>query len=152
MQPPGLAPRVSTRAVAVVSALTALVALAAAASNVRDYARYAWGFAREPQPLVRSEDVDPLAYFVPTAALVGARATIPPGATYAIVSAKPPTVADPNLVRIVFRAWLLPRRYVDRPADADWVIGYRVPSETLGVPVTDETGVAPSIQVVRVRR
>jgi hypothetical protein len=104
-----------------------------------------------PPRLVRDADIDSFASFGPTGALVTAGRTIPRNATYSIVVGRnPPTTEDPRLVKTILRLWLLPRIYIAKPADAQWVIAYHHSSETLGIRYTDETGLATGVNVVRV--
>jgi hypothetical protein len=132
--------------------LVAAAALAGAASQVAFFGRIGWQMHERPARLVRNADIDALQYFAPTASLAAARQLIPPGATYAIAVGDQPPVADPELIRIVFRFWLLPRAYTERLPDADWVVAFHRSSESLGVPVAQEIGVAPDVNVVRVKR
>jgi hypothetical protein len=64
----------------------------------------------------------------------------------------PRSVEDPGIVKVLFRFWLLPLRYVLKIADAQWVIAYQRPSESLGVQYTQEIGLGPDINVVKVKR
>ena len=48
--------------------------------------------------------------------------------------------------------FLLPRGWTDDYTRADWVIAWGQSSETLGVPIAREYGVAPSVNLVEVRR
>jgi hypothetical protein len=138
--------------VLVVAAVLAGAELVAAAAVVADYARQGKRSFDSPNALVRDADLDPLALYVPTEALVRAREHIPRDATYAVVIGNDPPVADPAGVRSAFRFWLPPRRYTDRIDDADWVIAYHHSSETLGVEYSRELGLSPSANVVQVRR
>lgn len=110
-----------------------------------------WRVHHRPLQLSRNDDLDPLAYFLPTAALVGAQRLIPPDATYTVAFGDEPN-SDLALPLIVFKMWLVPRRYTELPADAEWVIAYHRSSESLGVPYRSEIGVAPNINVVKVQR
>jgi hypothetical protein len=138
--------------VRVLAVLVAAAALAGAASQVVFFGRIGWQMHERPARLVRNADIDALQYFAPTASLAAARALIPPGATYAIAVGDQPPVADPELIRIVFRFWLLPRTSTEHLSDAQWVVAFHRSSESLGVPVAQEIGVAPDVNVVRVRR
>ncbi len=104
-----------------------------------------------PPRVVRDADIDSFAFFGPTGSFVRAGQVIPRNATYSIVVGQdPPTSEDPHLIKTILRLWLLPRTYVSKPGDAQWVIAYHKSSEDLGVPYTDETGLSPSVNVVRV--
>jgi hypothetical protein len=134
------------------AALIAGVELSVAATTIGDYARLGYRSATTPNPLVREADLDPLASFVPTDALVRAAAAIPAGATYTVVVGDDPPVERPAEVRVAFRFWLQPRRFTRGVEGAEWVIAYHRSSERLGVRYSSETGLAPGVNVVRVRR
>jgi hypothetical protein len=138
--------------VAAVAAVLAAVQLAAAAAAIGDYARVGKRSLDRPNALVRDADLDPLAFYVPTQALVRARETIPAGATYAIVVGSDPPVAAPGDVVTAFRFWLQPRRFTSRLSEAEWVIAYHHSSETLGVEFSRELGLSPDVNAVEVRR
>jgi hypothetical protein len=57
----------------------------------------------------------------------------------------PPT----KIVDDIFKLWLVPRRYVSRLADADWAITYNEASEGLGVGYTQELGLGPGVNAVK---
>jgi hypothetical protein len=142
-----------TRTAVLVAAVAVVAAeLVAAALVIGDYARFGWRAAQAPNPIVRDADLDPLAQFVPTAALVRAAQTIPREATYTVVVGQDPPVELPGDVDAAFRFWLPPRRYTPHAADADWIVAYHVSSEDLGVPVGREIGLAPAINAVEVKR
>jgi hypothetical protein len=141
-----------TQALVGLGAVIVAVELAASASQSEWFAKIGWRFHGRPQQLARDNDLDPLAYFAPTAALTGARQLIPPRARYAVVVGNDPPVPDPALIRIVFDMWLVPRAYTNVPAEAQWIIAYHHSSESIGVPYESETGVAPDVNVLEVRR
>jgi hypothetical protein len=141
-----------TRVLIGLAVLVVVIDLSVAAVQAGRFVGIGWRLHDRPSQLPRDNDLDPLAYFLPTAALAGARRVIPSGATYAIVVGDNPPVGDPELIRIVFRMWLVPRSYTDDPADAQWVIAYHESSEDVGVPYVSETGVAPAVNVLKVRR
>ena len=136
----------------VVAAAAVVAELAAALGVIGDYARFGWRAASAPNPLVRDADLDPLAQYAPTAALVRAAQTIPPGSTYAIVVGDDPPVELPGDIRSAFRFWLAGRRYTTDVHDADWVVAYHRSSEHLGVRVGREIGLVPAVNVVEVKR
>jgi hypothetical protein len=144
--------RATRSLVLVVAAVIVTAELWAAVTNVRPYARIGYRNLATPNPLVRDADLDPLASFTSTGALVRATQAIPRDATYAIVFGNDPPVANPAEARVAFRFWLQPRRYVRRAADADWVIAYHRSSETLGVRYSREVGLTPGVNVVEVTR
>jgi len=129
-----------------------VIDLSVAAVQASRYVQIGWRLHERPSQLPRDNDLDPLAYFLPTAALAGARRIIPPGASYAIVVGDDPPVVDPELIRIVFRMWLVPRAYTSDLAQAEWIIAYHLSSEAIGVPYVSETGVAPAVNVLEVGR
>jgi hypothetical protein len=135
-----------------VAAVLVAFELVAAAVVIGDYARIGKYSFESPNPLVRDADLDPLALYVPTEALVRARETIPAGATYAVVVGNDPPVAAPGDVVTAFRFWLPPRRYTSRLSEAEWVIAYHHSSETLGVDVSRELGLSPGVNAVELRR
>jgi hypothetical protein len=142
--------RVARPALLGVAAVVVVVQLWAATANLRQFARIGWDNARAPNPLVRDADLDPLAAFASTQALLRAGQTIPRDASYAIVVGKP--VTDPGELKAAFRFWLEPRPYVADPAKADWVIAYRISSESTGVQYSREVGLAPDVNAVEVKR
>lgn len=142
----------STRGLLLFAAVIVTVELVLAASQVAPLARIGWANYEKPTRLVRDADLDPFSSFGPTAIVAAAQQKIPRNATYAIVVGKTPRGADPELVTDVLRFWLLPRRYTTKPADAQWVIAYNHPSETLGVAYTEELGLGLDVNVVKVRR
>jgi hypothetical protein len=141
---------VRTPPLLVVAVAVTAVALLASISQAVFFGKVGWRMYERPARLVRNADIDTLMYFAPTAALARARELIPPGATYAISVGQTPPVADPELIRIVFRFWLLPRTYTEQTADAQWVIAYHRASESLGVKVANEDGIAPFVNLVQV--
>ena len=137
-------------AVLLVAAAAALVEIWVAVVPTVDVARIGYRSLQTPTPLVRDADIDPLALYVPkTSALVHARETIPPDATYTVVVSN--SIRDPGIVTVIFRLWLMPRRYVRTLAGAQWVIAYERSSESLGVPYTQEIGLAPDVNAVKVK-
>lgn len=139
----------TTRVLVGFAGVVAVVCIAASVVQAGRFAQIAWRLHDRPEQPARVNDIDPLAYFASTAALAGARQVIPPDATYAIVVGKVP---DPELIRIVFRLWLVPRHFTAEPRDADWVVVYNAPSEGVGVPYSREIGVAANVNVLEVRR
>lgn len=140
----------SRRALTVFAAVVVAVDLVAAVSQTPILARIGYENAKGPYRLVRNADLDPFASFAPTGALVAARETIPRDATYAIVVGDGPPRVAPELVRQIFQFWLLPRTYTSRTGDADWVIVYQRPSETAGVRYTQEVGLGPGVNALKV--
>src|SRR4051794_30060202 len=83
------------------AALVVVIDLSVAAVQAARFVGIGWRLHERPSQLPRDDDLDPLAYFLPTAALSGARRVIPPGASYAIVVGDDPPVGDSELIRIV---------------------------------------------------
>ena len=112
-----------------------------------------------PAPRIADADLDPLAYFGSTRAFSGARAVIPPGQSYTLVTGqtKPPfaslpgpaTKIDPATLRLAFALWLIPRPYVPL-SKAQWVIAYDVPPGSLGVRASDTVNLGPDATVIKV--
>jgi hypothetical protein len=108
---------------------------------------------------VADSDLDPMTYFASTRALSGARAVMPPGATYnvAIGTTRPPFSAlpGPNVdlgaagALLAFKLWLLPRKYVPL-SRAQWVLAYDVPTDDLGVKIEEEVDLGPDVTLVKV--
>jgi hypothetical protein len=142
--------RPGRRGLLIIAAIVVAIEVVAAAGQTAIFVRIGYGNSTKPYRLVRDADLDPLASFAPTAALVAAQQAIPPDATYSIVVGKNPPVADPRLIRLIYQFWLLPRRYVARPSAAQWVIAYHRPSESLGLHYTREVGLAPFVNAVKV--
>jgi hypothetical protein len=134
-----------------VAGLAAVVEIGAAVGPTDTVARIGYRSFRTPTPLVRDADIDPLAVYIPkTSALVRAREAIPRDATFAVVLGD--SVSEPGIVKLIFRLWLLPRQYVRTPEAAGWVIAYERSSESLAVPYTEEIGLAPDVNVVKVKK
>jgi hypothetical protein len=144
--------RPGRRGLLIIAAIVVAIEVVAAAGQTAIFARVGYESSTKPFRLVRDADLDPLASFAPNAGLVAALETIPPDATYSIVVGKTPPVADPQLIRLIYQFWLLPRRYTSRPGAARWVIAYHRPSESLGVRYTREVGLAPFVNAVEVGR
>jgi hypothetical protein len=134
----------------VLAAIIVAVELAAVASQIAPLVRIGYEQADRPDRLVRDADLDPLSFYAPTGAFVAAQRLIPRDATYAMVVGEKPGEANPKIVLDLFRMWLLPRRYTERVAEAEYVIAYYRPSESLGVDYVEEIGLGPGVNVVRV--
>lgn len=141
-----------TQGLVAVAGVMVAADLAVSAVQAKRFAELGRLIGQRPAQLPRDNDLDPLAYFAPTAALVGAQQLIPARARYTIVIGSYVGMGDPALPRIALQMWLVPRLYVASPRDADWVITYHHASESIGVPYLNETEVAPGINVVQVRR
>jgi hypothetical protein len=130
------------------------VALALASDRAPQRVADAWRLMRTPAGDEVSRELVPGAvHGVSSEALLLASQTIPAGARIAVVVGDAPPL-DPNVgaaARSFMCDWLLPRRCVSTPADADWVITYHAPSEGLPVHGT-EVGLGPDANAVRVSR
>jgi hypothetical protein len=126
--------------------------LVLAATQMIPLARIGLANHRAPSRLVRDADLDPFASFGPTQVVTAAQQVIPRNATYAIRVGQSPPGAATALVEDILRFWLLPRRYTTNLADAQWVIAYHHPSETLGVRYSAEIGLGPDANAVKVSR
>jgi hypothetical protein len=96
----------------------------------------------------RGADADP-------AVFVRARELIPADAQYAVVTG--PNAQVSNVVTLPAIApfagdWLLPRRQVRDPANADWVLSYGGELAALGLRYERVVEVAPGVALARVRR
>ncbi len=140
------------KGVLLVAAIVVAVDLYAAASHSATFARIGYANLSRPHRLARDADLDPLAFYAPTGALVAAQQTIPRQATYAIVVGSNPPGANPEIIRDIFKLWLVPRRYTDRLSEAQWVIAYHESSESLGVRYTKEIGLGLDVNAVEVTR
>jgi hypothetical protein len=91
---------------------------------------------------------------MPPGVLRGAASVLPPNARYTIVvgDTVPLPGALDQAIKPMLASWLLPRRFTGDLAQADWVIAYGSPSETLGVRVRRETEIEAGVVVVEVDR
>jgi hypothetical protein len=135
-----------------VAAVLVCVELWAASTHAVTIAKTGYRSLVAPGYSVEAGDLDPLAYFASTQALVQARKSIPRDATYAVVVGRDLSPSARTAVGFAFRFWLLPRRYTTQRKRAQWVIAYHHASETLGVPYVKEIGLAPDVNLVEVRR
>jgi hypothetical protein len=97
---------------------------------------------------VQEADLDPLAFYAVTDAIIRARSVIPPGATYAVVTGPGLTYTE-RAAAVAFKFMLLPRVFTPNRHRAQWVIAYRASSEGLGVPYSKEIGLAPDVNLVK---
>ena len=110
------------------------------------------------RPLADS-DLDPFTFYASTRALSGARAVIPPHATYTIVVGTtkpslselpgPALKVDPVTLKVAFELWLMPRQYVPL-RQAQWVVAYDAPPQTLGVRAAETVTLGPDATVIEV--
>jgi hypothetical protein len=87
------------------------------------------------------------------AVLHGAVRELPLDARYAVVVGR--TLPLPGVlegaVSPLLNHWLFPRRHTSL-AEADWVVTYGHPTETLGVPIAREVQILPGISVAEIGR
>ena len=96
----------------------------------------------------RNVDVD-------TRVFVEARRLIPEQAAYAVVTGREADVSTPVTLAAIrpFAAyWLLPRRQLADPAEADWVVSYGGDLRRLGLSYRRVVEAAPGIAVAEIRR
>jgi hypothetical protein len=144
-------PHTASRVLAAAVGIFVAFEVWAAGTHAVGIAKQGYRSLTTPGYTVAAGDVDPLAYFASTGALVAARRVIPADDAYTVVVGHDLAPSARTGVSLAFRFWLPPRRYVTRQRDAQWVIAYHVPSESLKVPYTNEIGLAPDVNVVRVR-
>jgi hypothetical protein len=92
---------------------------------------------------------------VDTEVLVRARGLIAPDERYAVVTGPNAPVSNAVTVHAVapFAGyWLLPRRQVQDPSEADWVLSYGGDLSATGLEYGRVVGVAPGIALAEVRR
>jgi hypothetical protein len=107
--------------------------------------------AEKPAVPVEAADFDPFALYAMPEALVRARSVIPPNATYAVVTGH----LNPfqrQAAPLAFALGLLPRVVTPDRRRAQWVIAYDTPSEGLGIRYSQEIGLGPGVNVVKVER
>jgi hypothetical protein len=146
-------------AVLVILVLVACAVAWTVGRNLFPIARDGYHAGERPGNRIVDSDLDPLSYFASTRALSGAREIIPPGETYTIVLGKtkppfsalpgPPLQLNPPTMRLAFKLWLLPRKYVPL-SRAQWVLAYDVPTDDLGVKVEEAVNLGPDATLVKV--
>ena len=141
------------RAGAILAPLLATVMLASALGAVP-------GFLRDTAEVVRADratwnrpELYPGEVGVPAPVVEAAEREIGEDELYAIVIGDQiPVVAGGIGVVQALNYFLLPRRSTTDLRRADWVIVWGESSETVGVPIAREIGVATSVNLVEVRR
>jgi hypothetical protein len=152
------APRVRglglTRTVGVVAvAITAAVVVWKAPSaipHVNDQARELRSMPKAERALLgaRSADVD-------TRLFVEARRLIPPAATYAVVTGPKVSVSTANTLAAIApfsRYYLLPRRQVQYPQQAQWVLSFGGDLDALGLRYARRVPVLDGVELAEVQR
>ena len=131
-----------------------LLALLAACTRVPHIARAGWNHARTPAQSVQQRELAAVVFAQAPEMFLSAAKIIPRNATYSVVVGDIPETSSDfhEAIPLLFQYWLLPRRFTLNVHDADWVISYDHPSETLGVRYSQELGLAPAVNVVKVIR
>ena len=140
-----------SRAVDVLVLAATIAALWQSAPAIRDTIRAARESARET---VSDRELAPAyALGVPPAVLIGAANVLPPDARYTVVLDESRQQHGPRRqgVAPVLHSLLLPRRHTAL-ADAEWVISYRAPLDTLGLRFGRQVEVAPGVIVAEISR
>ena len=119
----------------------------AALAQIGHIARAGYRAVAKPSYPVQEADLDPLAFYALTEAVVRARSVIPPHATFTVVTG-PGLTSTQRLADVAFKLMLLPRVFTTDRHRAQWVIAYRASSELLGVPYAREIGLAPDVNVI----
>jgi hypothetical protein len=129
------------------------VALGGAFHRLPTLVRAGHDYWTSSTPPLAEADIEPLRFFASLPALETAVRLIPPDETFAVVVGNdPPLDADTAAsIQPIFRFWLLPRRYVANPRQAQWVITYHHSSESLPFPYVSETGLGPEANLLRIR-
>jgi hypothetical protein len=146
-----LAPLSRRRALVILASLVVGLELWAATAHIGHIARTGYRALVGPSRPVQEADLDPLAFYALTGALIRARSIIPPGATYAVV-VSPKLTSTQRAAALAFKLVLLPRIFTTDRHRADWVIAYDTPSEGLGIPYSKEIGLAPDVNIVKAAR
>ena len=136
-----------------VVALAAVIVLWKAPSEIRhvnDQAREFRSLPKAQRNLLpaRSADVD-------TRVFVEARNLIPSNATYAVVTGPKIAVSTPNTLAAIApfsRYYLLPRRQVQYPQDAQWVLSFGGDLDALGLHYARRVPVLDGVELAEVAR
>ena len=136
------------RALTVLAVVVVTFELVAAAAHLGHIARKGYDALRAPADPAAQADLDTLAYYVSPAAIVLARSLIPPHATYSVIVPS----GNENGVLVAFKAALLPRVFRSSRHRAAWVIAYQVSSEHQGLHYSQEIGLAPDVNLLKIER
>jgi hypothetical protein len=150
----------TTHGLRVAAAVVAAVALGGALYRVPALVRISHQSLKQPDVSLEQADLDPLQYFVSIGALVSAENTIPRGQTWTIVVGNdPPLGTSPaqivdlkTAIPPIFRMWLLPLRYTPKLHQAQWVIVYHHPSNTLGIRYSKQIYLSWDANLLKVER
>lgn len=149
----GGAARFRRRPGAAVAPLIAAVALGSSLAVVPSLVRDTVGVARADREGWERPELYPGDVGVPAAVVEVAEREIPEDAVYAIaVGDQLPVLAGGVGIVQALAYFLLPRRWSGELWRAEWVIAWGESSETLGVPIEREIGMAPNVNLVEVRR
>lgn len=118
------------------------------------------GVSRDAEALrsasvLERELIGPRRVDVDTRVFIEARRLIPERETYAVVTGPNVEVSTPATLFAVapFSAyWLLPRRRLRNPSEAEWVVSYGADLRRLGLDYVRVVDVAPGISIAEVRR
>jgi hypothetical protein len=144
-----LARTIGVAAVAVI-ALVVVWKAPSAISSVNDQARELRSLPKSQRALLpaRSADVD-------TRVFVEARNLIPPDATYAVITGPKISVSTPNTLAAVApfsRYYLLPRRQLQYPQQAQWVLSFGGDLDKLGLRYARRIPVLTGVELAEVSR
>ena len=132
--------------------LLAAVALAAAATSVPDLVRGIFDAPSTDKGWSRPE-LYPGHIGIPPEVVERAEELLPKDALYTIVFGDQIPVESGGIgIRQGLVYFLLPRRWTRDLEQADWVIAWGKPAETLGVPVAREIGLVSGVNLVEVER
>jgi hypothetical protein len=137
-----------------VAAVTVAIALATATYRLPGFVRSAYDAITAPQGVAEARDLGFVFGWQSRLAATRAAKLLPRDATYTVVTGDvpPPKVYESEGIVPFLRYWLLPRRYTPDPAQAEWVITYHHPSETVGLPYEKEHNLADYVNAFRVTR
>jgi hypothetical protein len=146
-------------ALLVAATLAALLAFGTIGRNLAPIVRTGYRSLTMPGRPLADSDLDPFTFYASTRALSGARTVIPANATYSVVvgTSKPllsdlpgPALkVDPVTLKVAFELWLMPRRYVPL-SQAQWVVAYDAPPQTLGARAAETVTLGPDATVIEV--
>ena len=136
------------------AAVVAVLALVAAAGEAPGIVRAAYNSVTSHGPSWNSGELGPSPAWETSEEMTNATKVLPRNAVYTIVFGNLPPLMPIEQTGILplFRYWLLPRRYTPNLRDAQWVITYHHPSETVGVPYKKEISLGPDANTFKVTR
>ena len=145
----GLARTIGVAAVALIAVLVVYKAPSTIA-HVNDQARQLRTLPKAQRALLpaRSADVD-------TRVFVEARQLIPPDATYAVITGPKISVSTPSTLAAIApfsRYYLLPRRQMQYPQEAQWVLSFGGDLDALGLRYARRVPVLDGVELAEVAR